>query len=125
VIGVELDVVGLSFAVAGGDISLGTAAARALVDPVFSFNQEAFDEFARTKGFPTFGLTQFHAFEFSPGVTPPVPGPTSPVPEPSSVALIVAGVLVVAAYKRNRLLARSRAAASLRQRAESHARAVG
>jgi|SRR5687767_6274424 hypothetical protein len=52
----------------------------AFIDPVFSFNQEAFDEAARTQGFASFDLGQYYAFRFSPGIGPDVPA--DPVPEP-------------------------------------------
>lgn len=60
------------------------ASALAFADPVLSFNQAGFDTIAAANGFPTFTLTDFYRFEFSPFI-----------PEPSSLALLLlAGALL-------------------------------
>jgi hypothetical protein len=67
----------------GGPLSTG-AVATAFADPVFTFNQEAFDETARQQGFAPFDLSLYFAFE--------QPGPSaSPVPAPAPVLLVLAG----------------------------------
>ena len=76
------------------------ASASAFIDPVFSFDQEAFDELARAQGFTPFDLAAFFAFEQSPFSTPGLPGvppPGSPVAEPGSLALVFAGGLFLGA----------------------------
>jgi hypothetical protein len=77
----------------GGQFPTGFASARAYADPTFEFNQHAFDEFALQQGFPTFQLSDYFEFEFS---------PLHPVPEPSTATLLVAGgvLLLAAACKR-------------------------
>ena len=36
----------------------------------YTFDQAAFDEIARDRAFPTFDLSRYYAFEFSPGFEP-------------------------------------------------------
>jgi hypothetical protein len=72
----------------GPSLSAG-ARARAIADPVFSFDQAAFDEFAERQGFATFDLTDYFRFEFSPlGVEDP---PLSSVPQPWTLVLTSLG----------------------------------
>jgi len=71
-----------------------SAIASAFADPVFSFDQEAFDAIARDQGFATFDLSAFFAFEQS--------SFAAPVPEPSSMVLMLAGCLLVAVACRRR-----------------------
>lgn len=61
-----------------------TAEAVAFVDPVFSFDQQAFDQFAQQAGLPTFVLADYFRFEFSPlgPVEPPRAAGRAPVPSP-------------------------------------------
>ena len=82
-----------SVAQAGHMTGVGSARARAYMDPVFSFNQGAFDAMALAAGFPTFDLSRHYAFEFSEGV---LPGPVlTPVPEPESLLLLAAGLALL------------------------------
>jgi hypothetical protein len=71
--------------------------ATAFIDPVFSFNQDAFDETARSGGFPTFDLSQYYAFQYSPGIGPAIPG--QELPEPGSIAFALLGLGGIALRK--------------------------
>jgi hypothetical protein len=75
------------------------ALARAVADPVLSFDQAAFDAMAAAQGFPIFNLADNFRFEFSPMLFTqgPEPPPTSGVPSPSTIALtsLSAGGLVL------------------------------
>lgn len=73
----------------GGPLST-SAVATAFADPVFRFDQEAFDEIARMQGFATFDLSRYFAFEDGLSSAPTVPGP-------ASMTLVVAGGLFLAA----------------------------
>ena len=101
-IGVLLEARAAVVAGAGGDVATGKAEARAVVDPLFSFDQAAFDEIARERGFSTFDLTEYFAFEFSPGFAPGDSAPSTPVSAPSSAALIAAGAVLIVASTRAR-----------------------
>ncbi len=54
-----------------GGLALSTSSADAYVDPVFRFDQAAFDDYAAQQGFASFPLEDYFAFEFS-----AVPEPT-------------------------------------------------
>jgi hypothetical protein len=87
------------------------ALARAVADPVLSFDQAAFDAMAAAQGFPTFNLADHFRFELSPllftGLEPP---PTSGVPSPSTIVLtsLGAGGLVLLHGLHHRWLATGR-----------------
>ena len=69
------------------------ALARAVADPVLSFDQAAFDAMAAAQGFPTFNLADHFRFEFSPLLSTqgPEPPPPSGVPGPSTIVLTSLG----------------------------------
>ena len=75
--------------------------AEAFIDPVFAFNQAAFDDYARAQGFATFDLSQYYAFRFSPGIGQDTP--IEPIPEPATLALLLAGLGGLAVRKRRRV----------------------
>lgn len=54
-------------------------------DPLFTFDQAAFDA---QMGANTFPLSQYFSFQYSPNLT-------TPTPEPSSLALLLGGLLVI------------------------------
>jgi hypothetical protein len=66
---------------------------RAKVDPLFGFDQKAFDAEAAAAGLTSVPLAQFLKFDSSPNldVLPPIPGGSS-VPEPPTWALLIAGL---------------------------------
>jgi hypothetical protein len=77
--------------VGGSNGALVSARATAIADPVFSFNQQGFEEFAQSQGFPAFNLADFYGFVFSPmGVPEPPPG-GEPVPAPWTLMLTSLG----------------------------------
>jgi len=68
----------------------------ALADPVFSFDQTAFDAFAAAKGFPALPLDQFFTLEFSPGLSDLGAGNSGgTVPEPATPCLLSVGLVGV------------------------------
>jgi hypothetical protein len=71
------------------------AIASSFVDPVFGFDQELFDEIARMQGFQSFELSQYFAFDFS----PPFDTSGPQIPEPGSMALVIAGAMVIGARR--------------------------
>ena len=95
-IGVILEAGSVANATAGAEVGYGMAEVSVNIDPVFSFNQAAFDEIARAGGFPTFDLSRYYAFEYSAGA--------APVPEPATGSLLLAGLAVVLAALRRRSL---------------------
>jgi hypothetical protein len=75
---------------AAPDLGIGvrsTGLVVAQADPLFSFDQAAFDTLAASLGEPTFPLDQYLAFQYSDGILS--------VPEPGSLALSGLGVLIV------------------------------
>ena len=62
-------------------------------DDVSGEAQAAFDEIARSQGFPTFGLDSYFIFEFS-----PVPA-SAAVPEPTAAMLVLAGAVLLLARR--------------------------
>lgn len=81
----------LQFAVLEG----GSAAGQAMADPIFEFDQEAFDEYAALNEFPTFRLADHYSFEYSPAM----------VPEPAqgaATAALVALAFVARSRRRSR-----------------------
>ena len=72
--------------------------AEAFIDPVFTFNQAVFDDYARAQGFATFDLSQYYAFRFSPGIGQNVP--SEGIPEPATLVLLLAGLGGLAVRKR-------------------------
>ena len=92
----------------GGPAGHAATSATAFADPVFSFDQQAFDDFAEQLGLPTFTLADYFHFEFSPlgpAGPPPGDGPGSGVPAPSTLILtsLGAGILVFRLSLRQRL----------------------
>src|SRR5262249_13935606 len=82
----------------GGCCAGDSLRSSARADPIFAFDQAAFDEQATASGFPTFPLDQFFSFEFSPDLfdlPSLVPVPRQPVAEPASVLLLAAGFLLL------------------------------
>lgn len=72
-------------AIAVDNYGIGPArpfSSQAVADPVFEFDQQAFDDLM---GPDTFSLADFYSFEFSPGA--------ELIPEPSSVLLCLAGLM--------------------------------
>jgi len=55
-------------------VGSGRGSGQAVADPVFGFDQEAFDEYAALAGFSTFSLADYFALEYSPGYYAPEPG---------------------------------------------------
>lgn len=88
-----------AFARAQGHGTLGSARAEASMDPIFSFNQEAFDEIARAQGFATFELDRHFAFAQSPLLA------ASEIPEPTPMILVAAGLLLLGVARRRRIRA--------------------
>jgi hypothetical protein len=74
--------------------------AEATVDPIFSFDQPAFDALAASDGFPTFPLDQYFGFEFSPGLLD-LGAPTSAA-EPGPLLPLSAGLIALRAIARRR-----------------------
>lgn len=71
----------------------------ALADPLFEFDQVAFDQLAAARGVPSFPLADFYAFQFSPGLvgdSPPAP-PGQPVgiPAPATPLLALGGLAAI------------------------------
>ncbi len=69
--------------------------AHAIVDPLFEFDQQAFNA---EMGANTYPLSEYYQFEFSPNI----PAPT-PIPEPSSLLLIGTSLLIFVLLLRRRL----------------------
>lgn len=67
---------------------VGTALGSAEADPVFSFDQQAFEDIARAQGFAPFALGAYFAFEDS--------AFAAAVPEPASTMLMLVGLALLA-----------------------------
>jgi hypothetical protein len=85
----------------------GTSLARqnescfALVDPLFAFDQAAFDTYAADAGFETFTLADYYRFEFSPGIMNLA---SATVPEPPAVVALGLSLGAAARARRRRRL---------------------
>jgi hypothetical protein len=76
-----------AFDTLGDPINFGAPvlSSKALADPVFSFDQAAFDLYAAEAGQPTFDLNLHYAFEFSSGI-----GNGNSVPDPGTLVALLA-----------------------------------
>lgn len=64
---------------------------QAVADPLFQFDQAAFDAELAKQGLPSFSLSEYYSFAYSPNLIP-APAPT---PEPSSLSLLLAGFFIM------------------------------
>jgi hypothetical protein len=99
-IGVILESSSSTVAAAGAEVGHGIADVFVNIDPVFSFNQAAFDEIARAGGFPTFDLARHFAFEYSEGAAPIPSQGAVPIPQPATGWLLIGGLAMLAALRR-------------------------
>jgi hypothetical protein len=80
-----------TYTIYNGDPSSEYAECSALADPAFQFDQAAFDAEMAAQGLPSFSLSEYYSFVYSPNL---IPAPT-PTPEPSSLSLLLGGFFVM------------------------------
>ena len=75
--------------------TVGSSRCESEADPMFAFDQEAFDAISAEQGLPSFRLDDYYEFQFSPNMTgPSEPGPNPlPVSKPGTLSLLALSLL--------------------------------